>query len=480
MAASEPRPGWLQQFLSSDDPEQTIFRHLEEVASGGGDTGAHWRPGEKLKLLLAGYCGAGNVGTEMRTGEIVRQIRHLLGAGNLEFTALSMSPNLPEDVLPAVRNLRLASGYIPQLIETATRDHHGTVACEGSMFKSTFANVLSGIMASALGAAANSGKLSVGYGAEVAGLDPLLDSFVRSNVGEALILCRNEVSYRNACTLGLRAAAGTDTAWAFAAAPPDEAAKLLHRLGWNGSDPVLAICPMNPFWWPVRPSPRRAVEMQKTGAHRAHHFASVFFHSASPDIERKYRTYIAELAKAVRSLAARRGAFPVIVVMDRVDLQAAHHLAATLGGQTAILQGSAHTVAEVVAILRRSDLLISSRFHALVGAMPAGVASIGIAMDERIANLLRTDGQVDRLIAADDPDLGRRIVMAAEAIDRDAIRQSSRRIVGDSLVAMSRMGEAFVREVARRLPDFPLPVRPAMWTEYIAPLPADVEEFVAG
>lgn len=39
------------------------------------------------------------------------------------------------------------------------------------------------------------------------------------------------------------------------------------------------------------------------------------------------------------------------------------------------------------AVLRASDLLLSSRFHALVGAMPGAVPSIDVSRDERIDNL---------------------------------------------------------------------------------------------
>ena len=42
-------------------------------------SGEAWRPGEKLKLLFAGYNGTRNTGSDVRVEEILRQVRRILG-----------------------------------------------------------------------------------------------------------------------------------------------------------------------------------------------------------------------------------------------------------------------------------------------------------------------------------------------------------------------------------------------------------------
>ena len=42
--------------------------------------GNAWQPGEKLKLLFAGYNGTRNTGSDVRVEEMLRQFRHILGA----------------------------------------------------------------------------------------------------------------------------------------------------------------------------------------------------------------------------------------------------------------------------------------------------------------------------------------------------------------------------------------------------------------
>jgi polysaccharide pyruvyl transferase WcaK-like protein len=464
-------------FVTSKNPDNMLMEQIGDATLGAGrDEATRWTPGQPLKLLLAGYFGAGNVGSDMRSSEIIRQIRFLLGPQSVSCTALAVTDQLPADVLSDLR-CRTFDGYVPDvLIEEAT-GHHGVVACEGSMFKSTFSNVLSAVMAASLGLAAQQGKLAVGYGAEVAAMDAPLEDFVATHAAESLILCRNGASFAAASRIGLRAMLGADTAWSFEAAPGEIAAARLRELGWNGDDRVIAICPSNPFWWPVRADPQKAVALQKSGRFGDLHYGAVFFHASSPEIDRKYALYLEQLAAAAKALG--RDAFLVLVGMERVDERACADLSELLGRQVPTLMGYRYPVREVAAVLRRADLLISSRFHALIGAMPAGVPSIGIAMDERIRNLLADSGETERLFHADDPELGAKLVAAAARLDPDHVRQVSRATVAAALEGMGRMGLAFAEELGRVYPDMALPSRPRDWQSHLAPLPPSIESFLA-
>ena len=50
--------------------------------------GKPWSAGEKLKLLFAGYNGTRNTGSDVRVQEMLRQLRHVLGADNVDFRIL--------------------------------------------------------------------------------------------------------------------------------------------------------------------------------------------------------------------------------------------------------------------------------------------------------------------------------------------------------------------------------------------------------
>ena len=57
-------------------------------------SGSRWRPGQKLKLLFAGYNGTRNTGADVRVEEMMRQIEHILGPDRVELSVLSQNFNL--------------------------------------------------------------------------------------------------------------------------------------------------------------------------------------------------------------------------------------------------------------------------------------------------------------------------------------------------------------------------------------------------
>ena len=141
----------------------------------------------------------------------------------------------------------------PPFFSMKYRRHHGVVACEGSMFKSKFANALTTMMIGSLGIAAVENKLSVGYGAEAGHMDPLVAKMCGRYCKNSLVITRNEESRTVLRELGVTTELGTDTAWTFEPRRRIRA-KHLRQVGWDGSTPVLVVCPINPFEWPVKAS----------------------------------------------------------------------------------------------------------------------------------------------------------------------------------------------------------------------------------
>ncbi len=129
---------------------------------GGGNA---WHPGEKLKLLFAGYNGTRNMGSDVRVEEMLRQLRHILGNDRVAFSVMTQSFERSAGYFQDTRQVLLPQIFPPFLASEVPK-HHGVVACEGSMFKSKFANALTTMMIGSLGIAAAQNKLSVGYGAE--------------------------------------------------------------------------------------------------------------------------------------------------------------------------------------------------------------------------------------------------------------------------------------------------------------------------
>jgi polysaccharide pyruvyl transferase WcaK-like protein len=429
-----------------------------------------WRPGEPLRLLFAGYNGARNTGSDVRVEEMLRQIRHVLGANRVRCSVLTQNFDLTDGYFSGTEQVRLPDIFPPFLAGEVPK-HHGVVACEGSMFKSRFADALTTMMIGALGIAAARNKLSIGYGAEAGAMSKSLRRLVKRYCGTSLVITRNEESEKILRQLAVPTEPGTDTAWTFTPHPPERGEAALRELGWDGVTPVLAICPINPFWWPVRASVGKAIVRAATGAYRDSHYRSVYFHHAGPEVRDAYDRYLTSIAGAVNEFRRTRTVFPILVAMERLDKEACERLAPWIDGAP-VIASDRYDMYELVSILRLSRLMISSRFHAIVTSMPGLVPSAGITMDERIANLMKERDHEDLLLTVDDPELGPKLADILDQLwlDGEAIRVGIGRSVVRNLKSMARMGLFFEQEVRRRFPDFETRSGLVPWEEYLPPL----------
>jgi polysaccharide pyruvyl transferase WcaK-like protein len=432
--------------------------------------GSRWKPGRPLRLLFAGYNGTRNTGADVRVHEMLRQVEHILGSERFEPHVLTQDPGLTRGYFKSAHQLRLPDIF-PPFLHRAIPLYDGVVACEGSMFKSKFANALSMMMIEALGMAAVQNKLSVGYGAEAGNMDSVLRRLCRRYCGKSLVITRNEQSRQILRGLGVPTELGTDTAWTF---EPHDAAygrRTLRQLGWDGRRPVLAVCPINPYWWPVKPSLAKAAARAICGAYKRSQYRSFYFHQAGPQVDGAFHRYLDAIAGAVGDFRRRHAVMIILVAMEALDTRACHELSQRLG-RLPVISSRHFDMYELVGLLRCCDLLLSSRYHAIVTSMPAKVPSAGITMDERISNLMEQRGHQHLLASIDDPDLQPRILQMLESLlrDREAIAQAVGRTVTWNLKEMARMGVYFEEQVQQRYPEFEIRGGIRGWEDYLPPL----------
>jgi len=441
--------------------------------------GRPWQPGEKLKLLFAGYNGTRNMGSDVRVEEMLRQIRHILGAGRVDFTAMTFDFERSRGYFENTAQVRLPDIFPPFLANEVPK-HHGVVACEGSMFKSKFANALTTMMIGSLGIAAAQNKLSIGYGGEAGHMDPVLAKMCSRYCKNSLIITRNEESRSLLRDLGVPTELGTDTAWTFEPRPPEYGQSVLRQVGWDGRTPVLVVCPINPFEWPVKASIAKAALHGLTGAYQKSHYRGPYFHNSGPAADRAYAHYLTSIANAVDAFRKQRSVFVILAATERLDARPAKLISEKLGG-VPVLASDHYNMYELVSILRSCHMMASSRYHGIVTSMPALVPSAGITMDERIRNLMRERGHQELLMNVDDPDLEQKLLAALEtlATQGERIADGIARTVVRNLKVMARMGVYFEEELQRRYPEFPTRQGVWSWEDYLPPMNASLRQLAA-
>jgi len=420
------------------------------------DPGARWQPGQPYRLLLAGYAGSRNTGADVRVEEMIRQLRHLWGDEHLELSILTIDPDASRGYFRTARQLHLPNVF-PHWLYKTVRQHHGVLTIEGSMFKSKFANALATMMTGALGLAAAENKVAVGYGGEAGAMDPTLERLVARYCRDTLQICRNDNSARILGDLGIPCRVGTDTAWTYQPADMDYGPRWLREHGWDGQAPVLTVCPINAFWWPVKADVPKAVANALTGAHKQAHYASLYFHASGPEVARRQDAYLQAIADGVNDFADKHGAFVVLYGSEALDRRACEALNPKLRRPAPLMISDDHDHGEMISMLWASDLVLSSRYHAIVCGMAGNGVSAGITMDERIRNLMLDRGTPDLALETEDAELADKVGPTLERMwaDRQALREGIDRTVVRNLQTMGRMGAMLVDHVRERHPDMP-------------------------
>ncbi len=440
--------------------------------------GQRWQPGNKLKLLFAGYNGTRNMGSDVRVEEMLRQIRHILGAERVEFSVMSQNFDFSRGYFEGTRQVHLPDIF-PPFLASEVPHHDGVVACEGSMFKSKFANALTTMMIGSLGIAAAQNKLSVGYGAEAGHMDPIVAKMCGRYCKNSFVITRNEESRGVLRQLGVPTELGTDTAWTFEPRPPEYGQSVLRKIGWDGRTPVLVVCPINPFEWPVKASVAKYAVRTLTGAYKDSHYRTVYFHNSGPAAEQAYRKYWTAIANAVDAFRKKKNVFVILAATERLDARPANRISEKLGG-VPVLTSDEYNMYELVSVLRSCHMMASSRYHGIVTSMPGLVPSAGITMDERIRNLMRERGHQDLLMTVDDPELEGKLLAALEklSVEGEAISTGIAQTVVKNLKVMARMGVYFEEEVRRRYPEFETRRGEWSWEDYLPPMGKGLSDLV--
>lgn len=441
-------------------------------------SGQRWHPGEKLKLLFAGYNGTRNTGSDVRVEEMMRQIRHVLGKDKCEMSVLSQDFKLTEGYFKGSKQVLLPQIFPPMLAREVPQ-YDGVVACEGSMFKSKFANALTAMMVGSLGIASAQNKLSVGYGAEAGQMDPMLAKMVARYCRDSMVITRNPESQDVLGKLGVSSELGTDTAWTFEPHANEYGYSALRQSGWDEQSPVLVVCPINPFWWPVKASVTKYVAKTLFGAYKDSHYRSVYFHRSGPDVDQAYDHYLTGMSKAVDRFRKENGVFVVLVGTEMLDHVACQGMSEKLGGVPIFSSGD-YDMYQLVSILRSCHMMVSSRYHGIVTSMPALVASAGVTVDERIHNLMHERGHQDLLLKVDEPEMEDKLytIMGKLLKEHESIRDGIGRTVAKNLKMMAKMGVYFEDHVQRRYPEFPIRQGLQSWEDYLPPLSQNLRNLV--
>lgn len=396
-----------------------IAKVLGKIGIGSYD---EWEKGKKLKVLLVGYNGARNTGSDVRVITIARQVKELFGADNVQITVMTLDTDNLQGYFDEDVTLLKFSSLFPIPLYKACSSHHVAILCEGSTLKSTFANALTLFLCEAAGIMRMQNKPCIAFGSEVGRLDPFMEKAAKDLCRDAYFITRTKGSYRALQKLGLKGHSGTDAAWLYEGAiDADSADEMLRSKGWDGEKKLLGIAVINPFCWPVRPSLYKWIKGMITG-NLSGQYDKWYFFSESLSREKAYKRYIRQVANAVNAFAGNGEYYPVIIGMEKLDATACKDLRKELYTESAMFLSGDYSADIMTGILRRLSMLVTSRYHASVLSLEKGCPVIAISMDERLNGILKELKLDDKyLFRTSDAEFGDRLHTSLMNADSDSL-----------------------------------------------------------
>src|SRR5260370_36711264 len=91
------------------------------------------------------------------------------------------------------------------------------------------------------------------------------------------------------------------------------------------------VCPINPFWWPVKPSLVKYAARSTTGAYKDSHYRTVYFHKSGHDVDAAFERYLTSSARAVDAFRQRPRVFPIWVATEALAARASRRIPDKLG-----------------------------------------------------------------------------------------------------------------------------------------------------
>jgi len=352
-----------------------------------------WKPGEKLQILLMAYSGARNTGAEVRVAELIDQLNQVLGEDNVDLNMLTLKL---EDSKEYFKDNKV--NFVPMSyvffwdVFKAVIKNQVVVLVEGSCWKENFAAALLYYFLFGMGLAAKLGKTSFCYGVDAGPMNKF-NNFLSWALSRKmdLIVTRSAEAGDWLRKIHLREdTLRVDTAWTLRAKPLEWGAAELKKLGWDGKKPLLGLAMQNFFWWPIVPDFVKWIRGVKE-----YNYRLIYYYDYDEDDRKKYEAWKNIMAATLDWAAEKYGIQPVLVAMEALDHDSCYEVKALMKNTPVIVSCREYVGVEIAAMLRNFTTLVTTRYHAMVLAMPGLIPFIGLSRDERIRGVMKETGLYD-------------------------------------------------------------------------------------
>ncbi len=348
------------------------------VSNRGKPVGSSGSP----RVLLVGYNGANNTGSEARLLTIIREIRSVFGA-EVDITVPTLNEVNLRRYLKESPSLHIAR--VPSLyffaMKRLVREHDLVVLVEGSCYMDTWAYYLLWAFLSATKYAHAMGKPSLAYAVDSGEVSAANKVRIAREASKTdLIITRTYAAAERLRSWGVTAPIEVTGDQAFLFEPDVREEGLMRRIWPEAGPSVAGIAVVNFYLWPV--------VLRPWGSSR-HLYKWPYYFSHSKERSVGIENLTRSIAAEADRLMEHHGKDVALICMENVDESLARDVLRRMKrpDRARIFSSREYTSAQMTSVLRSLDLLLTSRYHASVLSMAAHVPQVAVGHDLRLNDL---------------------------------------------------------------------------------------------
>lgn len=339
-----------------------------------------------LRVLAVGYNGANNTGAEALLQADVEDLRSVFG-DNALITIPTLNEVKLRRYLTEGETLRIAP--IPPIFVAAmwrlVRQHDLVVLVEGSAYMDTWTSFLLWFFLWSTRCAHACGKPCLAYAVDAGAMSPFNRRLTRRVASWTdLIVVRSRAAAERLRSWGVTAPieVTADNAFNFRVDPADE--------GWPARawpDPaadLVGLALVDFYLWPV---------VMRLWGRRDECYRWPYFFSRSPERRQSSEQLASGYAKVADRLV-ERGKSVALIAMEELDETLAGDVLERMvhPDKARVFSSREFNASQMTVLLRSLELLVTSRYHACVLSLAAGVPQIALGHDLRLHTIYRELG----------------------------------------------------------------------------------------
>jgi polysaccharide pyruvyl transferase WcaK-like protein len=393
------------------------------------------------RVLILGYGGSSNTGSEIRMLRSVAEVRAALPGcaitvatidRDITLRTIEESEDLTVHQLPYV---------FPRAVWRLVGRHDVVVLVEGSTFQDNWSSALLYLFLWAGWSARRQGKATIAYAVDAGALRAANRRPTRHVIeGMDLVIMRTEAACQRLRDIGVGRELHATTDLAF-----------LHRGAPARPDgpTTVGLAPVDAHIWPVRLRPWGRRDL-------CYHWP--YYFSDNADRTQRRRELVRTWAALAQEIVVERGWQVTLIAMEQLDVTICNAILAALPDNvlahiTTSYAGERSAI-EVTDSLRTLDLLVTSRYHAAVLSLEGGVPQAAFFHDHRLGALYDELGIARHAHPVDDDRLAQTMPAAFAALIADAEHlrgHLARRMADDFLPRAARNEELLADWAAANL-----------------------------